>query len=47
MKVIACVGEKLSERESGLTEDVVAKQLKAIIGQYFFNKNTCLVSIFK
>lgn len=34
MRVIACIGEKLSERESGLTEDVVRKQLKAITGQW-------------
>ena len=32
MKVIACIGEKLSDRESGQTEAVVYKQLKAIIG---------------
>ncbi len=32
LKVIACIGEKLSERESGQTEEVVCKQLKAIAG---------------
>lgn len=30
LSVIACIGEKLSERESGLTEEVVFKQTKAI-----------------
>ncbi|XP_033097770.1 triosephosphate isomerase-like [Anneissia japonica] len=30
VKVIACVGETLGERESGLTEEVVFKQTKAI-----------------
>ena len=32
MKVIACIGEILSERESGMTEQVVETQLKAISG---------------
>lgn len=30
LKVIACLGELLSEREGGKTEEVVARQLKAI-----------------
>ncbi|PIK37214.1 triosephosphate isomerase 1 [Apostichopus japonicus] len=30
LSVIACIGEKLSERDSGLTEEVVFKQTKAI-----------------
>lgn len=30
MKVIACIGEHLSDREDGKTEEVVARQLKAI-----------------
>ncbi|XP_013407822.1 triosephosphate isomerase B-like [Lingula anatina] len=30
LKVIACVGEKLDEREAGLTEEVVFRQTKAI-----------------
>ncbi|XP_071945640.1 triosephosphate isomerase-like [Antedon mediterranea] len=30
MKVIACIGEQLQERENGLTEEVVFKQMKAI-----------------
>ena len=34
MKIIACVGEKLSDRECGQTEDVVQKQLKAISGMH-------------
>ena len=32
IKVIACIGEKLCDRECGQTEDVVQKQLKAISG---------------
>ncbi|KAI9564006.1 triosephosphate isomerase [Daphnia sinensis] len=31
LKVIPCIGEKLEERESGKTEEVVFSQLKAII----------------
>jgi hypothetical protein len=34
MKVIACIGEHLSDREDGKTEQVVADQLKAITGRY-------------
>ncbi len=30
LKIIPCIGEKLEERESGKTEEVVFKQLKAI-----------------
>ena len=33
MKVIACIGEHLSDREDGKTEEVVARQLKAITGK--------------
>ena len=33
LKVIACLGELLSEREGGKTEEVVARQLKAITGE--------------
>ena len=32
VKVIACVGEKLEEREAGKTEEVVFRQTKAIAG---------------
>ena len=32
MKVIACIGEQLNERESGDTENVVSRQLSAIAG---------------
>lgn len=32
LKVIACIGEKQSERECGQTEAIVSKQLKAISG---------------
>ena len=31
IKPILCVGESLEERESGITEDVVARQLDAVI----------------
>lgn len=33
LKVIACVGETLEQRESGSTVDVVAAQTKAIAGR--------------
>ena len=33
MSVIACIGEHLSDRESGETENVVSRQLSAIAGQ--------------
>ena len=36
MKVIACIGEHLSDREDGKTEQVVAGQLKAITGRYMY-----------
>ena len=32
LKVIACVGETLDQREAGSTMDVVAAQIKAIAG---------------
>ena len=32
LKVIACVGETLEQRESGTTVEVVAAQTKAIAG---------------
>ncbi|CAG8475709.1 4969_t:CDS:2 [Paraglomus occultum] len=32
VKVIACIGEKLSEREAGDTFNVVTRQLKALVG---------------
>lgn len=31
LKVIACIGETLEERESGKTEEVVFRQLKALV----------------
>ncbi|KAH3828391.1 hypothetical protein DPMN_130349 [Dreissena polymorpha] len=34
LKVIACIGEKLDEREAGNTEAVCFRQTQAIIGQY-------------
>jgi len=33
LKVIACIGEKLSERESGQTNSVVQEQLAAMAGK--------------
>ncbi|KAI9301297.1 triosephosphate isomerase [Cunninghamella echinulata] len=33
VKVIACIGEKLEEREAGVTADVVTRQLKGIADQ--------------
>ena len=36
LKVIACVGETLEQRETGSTMDVVAAQTKAIAGNIFF-----------
>jgi triosephosphate isomerase len=33
VKVIACIGEKLEEREGGKTEEVVFRQTQAIIGR--------------
>lgn len=38
--VIACIGEKLDEREAGITEKVVFEQTKAIAGKM---KKKCLV----
>lgn len=34
LKVIACVGETLEQRESGSTMEVVAAQTKAIAGSF-------------
>ena len=34
VKVIACIGELLNEREAGQTEAVVARQIEAIAGMY-------------
>ena len=33
IKVIACIGEKLEEREAGKTEEVVYRQMQAIVGE--------------
>ncbi|EDM01925.1 rCG29914, isoform CRA_c [Rattus norvegicus] len=35
--VIACIGEKLDEREAGITEKVVFEQTKAIAGQSLYH----------
>lgn len=37
VKVIACIGEKLEEREGGKTEEVVFRQTQAIIGMYYLS----------
>lgn len=37
LKVIACVGETLEQRESGSTMDIVAAQTKAIAGNASVN----------
>ena len=34
LKVIACIGEKLEEREAGKTLEVCTRQLKAIAGNF-------------
>lgn len=34
LSVIACIGEKLDEREAGKTEEVVYRQMAAIAGLY-------------
>lgn len=41
--VIACIGEKLDEREAGITEKVVFEQTKAIAGKW---KKKWLVWVF-
>ena len=33
LKVIACIGEKLDERKAGKTEEVVYRQMQAIVGE--------------
>jgi triosephosphate isomerase len=37
LKVIACVGETLEQREAGSTMEVVAAQTKAIAGIAYIN----------
>lgn len=37
--VIACIGEKLEEREAGTTEEVVYAQTQVIAGKYKRNIN--------
>jgi triosephosphate isomerase len=36
VKVIACIGELLEEREAGKTFDVCFRQMKAFAGETFF-----------
>lgn len=38
LKVIACIGELLSEREAGKTMEVVSRQIKAIAGMCWRRK---------
>jgi triosephosphate isomerase len=42
VKVIACIGELLEEREAGKTFDVCFKQMKAYAGE-----TSCLLKIFR
>lgn len=43
LKVIACVGETLEQRESGSTMAVVAAQTKAIAGIVTVQKRNCII----
>ncbi|KAH7537199.1 hypothetical protein FEM48_Zijuj03G0066900 [Ziziphus jujuba var. spinosa] len=45
LKVIACVGETLEQRESGSTVDVVAAQTKAIAGAYLVSYESSILHI--
>lgn len=36
LKVIVCIGERLEEREGGLTEAVVSRQLEAVSSELIF-----------
>ncbi|MBN8157151.1 triose-phosphate isomerase, partial [Vibrio vulnificus] len=45
LKVIACVGETLEQRESGSTMAVVAAQTKAIAGILSLSNLRCLFSL--
>lgn len=45
LKVIACVGETLEQRESGSTVEVVAAQTKAIAGALQNSKFLLTVSV--
>lgn len=42
VKVIACIGELLSEREAGKTQEVVFRQIAAIAGTF----NKCSLNYF-
>jgi hypothetical protein len=44
LKVIACIGETLEQREAGTTMDVVAAQTKAIAGN-FYSFTCCYILI--
>lgn len=46
LKVIACVGETLEQREAGATMEVVAAQTKAIAGTLIFLDYLCLPMLF-
>lgn len=45
LKVIACVGETLEQREAGSTMDVVAAQTKAIAGMHIVKHFSFLFAI--
>ena len=45
LKVIACVGETLEQRESGSTLKVVAAQTKAIAGKLSSFPKLCYLSL--
>lgn len=45
LKVIACIGETLEQRESGTTMEVVAAQTKAIAGDFLIILLTSLIKI--
>lgn len=43
--VIACIGEKLEEREAGSTEEVVYTQTQVIAGKLILLRFSCLVFV--
>ena len=48
MCVVACIGEQLSDRESGNTNQVLFEQIKAIAGKYIFinfKDSQCLLEL--
>ena len=51
LKVIACIGEKLDERQAGKTNEVVFRQMQAIVGKTIYckpkKKITRLIPLFQ